>query len=181
MGLGVGESLLGRECLQNNGNQKCSFLLELFLLLLLKSHIVWLKMNYDCTYLKLLRSCLTAFHFNFRVLCQKQWCHIQNFPGWVFPETLTSEAVSRCLSLRLFLLLKSFLMLVPVRWNFNCLNLFQEVCLSFSPFSSWPHAPPGLLLSEKQPVNNKLSMRSVQIRKCVMAIPTPVCWCFYSS
>lgn len=178
---GWNKSLLGRECLQNNGNQKCSFLLELFLLLLLKSHIVWLKMNYDCTYLKLLRSGLPVHFISiFEFSAKSSDAIYETFPGWVFPETLMSESLCQG-----FLGQDHFF-----HWNLSwrccpCGGIlivwiyFQRRCPSFSPFSSYPPVPPLLPLSKKLPVNNKFSMRFVQIRKCVMDIPTPVCSCFY--
>lgn len=69
--------VLKRACQQNNESRECSFLLELFLLLLLKLLIVWAEMTYDCTYLKSLEC--AVFYFSFWGLCQKKASYMQTF------------------------------------------------------------------------------------------------------
>lgn len=60
-------------------------------------------------------------------------------------------SVSRFLSPRLFIRLKSFLTLVPMRWNFNCLSLLQGALSYILPFLL---LPPTSALSKKLLVNN---------------------------
>lgn len=62
-------------------------------------------------------------------------------------------SVSRFLSPRLFILLKSFLMLVPTRWNFNCLSLLQEALSYLLSFLLPCHPLPHIAPSKKLPVN----------------------------
>lgn len=81
-------------------------------------------------------------------------------------------SVSRFLSPGWFVLLKFFLMLVPMRWNLNCLSLLHPI-FSFSP---GPHTSAR---RKKPHTNHTLIMRCVQTRKGAMDIPTSVCWCLY--
>lgn len=66
-------------------------------------------------------------------------------------------SVSRFPSPRLFILLKSFLMLVPMQWNFNCLSFLQEALSYLLPFLLLlipPTSPPTSAPSKKLLVNN---------------------------
>ena len=84
------------------------------------------------------RSCLTAaFDSNFPVLCQKQWCYMQNFSCLNFPETLISEALCQGF------LAPDYLFYWNLSWCWCPRGgilivwvCFKRHCLTFSPFSS---------------------------------------------